>query len=296
MNPQNLSVHAFDSHALRVIDREGEPWFVATDVASVLGFDHTPHMIRMLDDDEAGVHNLDIRSANGVVQTREVTVVSESGLYACILKSRRPEARAFRKWVTSEVLPSIRRSGGYEHTHGPRADQPIGVQHRADIVVSADRVFRAAVRSGRAAGLSTGQSILRAQAVAIDRTGVDVLHELGIDPDHLPSAAREGRPLSAPNADAASHRRFVMLWLRGELDAVPVTAVSTLALYGLYAAWCASKGEFPVSVANLRDALYRAGGRSLRRRVNGISKHPISVMVPPGVVPPGIRKPGGGSG
>ena len=113
MSPQNLSVHAFDSHALRVIDLEGEPWFVATDVASVLGYRNAPDMTRMLDEDEAGTHEMRIRSENGVEQMREVTVLSESGLYACILKSQRPEARAFRKWVTATVLPAVRKTGSY---------------------------------------------------------------------------------------------------------------------------------------------------------------------------------------
>jgi hypothetical protein len=80
-------------------------------------------MVRMLDDDEAAPHNVGVRSENGVEQDREMTIISESGLYACILKSRRPEAKAFRKWVTGEVLPTLRKTGRYavpvEPTHQP---------------------------------------------------------------------------------------------------------------------------------------------------------------------------------
>lgn len=71
-------------------------------------------MTRMLDEDEKGTHNLRIRSESGVEQDREMTIISESGLYACILKSRRAEAQTFRKWVTAEVLPTIRKTGKYE--------------------------------------------------------------------------------------------------------------------------------------------------------------------------------------
>lgn len=70
-------------------------------------------MTRMLDDDEAAPHIVGIRSQTGAVQNREVTIISESGLYACILKSRRPDAQRFRKWVTAEVLPAIRQTGHY---------------------------------------------------------------------------------------------------------------------------------------------------------------------------------------
>lgn len=90
-----------------------EPWFVATDVSEILGYRNAPDMTRSLDDDEAATHNLRIRSDNGVEQSREVTIINESGLYSAILKSRKPEAKAFKKWVTSEVLPSIRRTGSY---------------------------------------------------------------------------------------------------------------------------------------------------------------------------------------
>lgn len=105
---------SFETSEVRAIsDEQGESWFVAADVAAVLGYRNAPDMTRMLDDDEAATHNLRIRSENGVEQDREMTIISESGLYACILKSRRPEAKAFRKWVTGEVLPALRKTGRY---------------------------------------------------------------------------------------------------------------------------------------------------------------------------------------
>jgi prophage antirepressor-like protein len=71
-------------------------------------------MIRMLDDDEQGVHKLDSRSSNGVIQSRDIAIISESGLFHVIIKSRRPDAAKFRKWVTAEVLPALRRDGFYQ--------------------------------------------------------------------------------------------------------------------------------------------------------------------------------------
>lgn len=110
----DLIPFAFEQHEIRAIaDEHGDPWFVASDVASILGYRDTFNMARMLDDDESAPHNVRVRSENGVEQDREMTIISESGLYACILKSRRPEAKRFRKWVTSEVLPAIRKTGRY---------------------------------------------------------------------------------------------------------------------------------------------------------------------------------------
>ncbi|MCG9055672.1 Bro-N domain-containing protein [Laribacter hongkongensis] len=98
---------------VRVLSRDGEPWFVAADIAELLGYRDAANMTRNLDDDEKGTHNLSIRSDNGIEQLREVLIINESGLYSAILRSRRKEAKRFKKWVTSTVLPLIRQHGGY---------------------------------------------------------------------------------------------------------------------------------------------------------------------------------------
>ena len=100
----NISVFAFDSSAVRVIQHDGEPWFVAADVCSVLDITNNRNATARLDDDEKGVHSVDTPSGQ-----QEMTIINESGLYSLILTSRKPEAKRFKKWVTSEVLPSIRK-------------------------------------------------------------------------------------------------------------------------------------------------------------------------------------------
>lgn len=87
-------------------DESGEPWFVAKDVCDALGLD-TSHVRRGLDDDE--VTTLPNWQGKGAAPL----IVSEAGLYSLVLKSRKPEAKRFRRWVTHDVLPSIRRDGGY---------------------------------------------------------------------------------------------------------------------------------------------------------------------------------------
>lgn len=98
----------FDGAAVRVLEQDGEPWFVAGDVSSILGYSEAKDMTRNLDDDEKGRQIVPTPGGD-----QEMTTISESGLYSAILTSRRPEARRFKKWVTSEVLPSIRKTGSF---------------------------------------------------------------------------------------------------------------------------------------------------------------------------------------
>jgi prophage antirepressor-like protein len=94
---------------VRIVDKNGDAWFVAKDVCDVLGFSDTNAGTRHLDDDEKMSVKLTGISATNPV----VTIINESGLYSLILRSRKPEVKAFKKWVTSEVLPSIRKHGAY---------------------------------------------------------------------------------------------------------------------------------------------------------------------------------------
>lgn len=95
--------------SVRVVKIAGEPMFVAADVCDALGLGNPRSSLALLDEDEKdGVHTMD---AMGRMQ--KTTTISESGLYSLILKSRKPEAKAFKKWVTHDVLPAIRKDGAY---------------------------------------------------------------------------------------------------------------------------------------------------------------------------------------
>lgn len=93
---------------IRVLEIDGEPWFIAVDIAKVLDYRTAYDMTRILDEDEKGTQI--VRTPGG---NQNVIVINESGLYSSILRSRKPEAKQFKKWVTSEVLPSIRKYGAY---------------------------------------------------------------------------------------------------------------------------------------------------------------------------------------
>ncbi len=90
---------------------DGEPWFVAADVCRALEID--PTSTRRLDEDEKAALRLTQTSSNGVTQERDVTIVNEPGLYVLVLGSRKPEAKAFKRWITHDVIPSIRKTGSY---------------------------------------------------------------------------------------------------------------------------------------------------------------------------------------
>ena len=94
--------------AVRVVDMNGEPWFVARDVCECLELGNPRTSIALLDEDEKGVHTMDTPGG-----AQEMSIVSEAGLYSLILRSRKPEAKAFKRWITHEVLPAIRKHGGY---------------------------------------------------------------------------------------------------------------------------------------------------------------------------------------
>jgi prophage antirepressor-like protein len=103
----DLSTFTYGAKPVRVIDRDGQPWWVLKDVCDVLDIQNVTQAGQRLDDDEKAMSDIGLK--NGV----PVNIISESGLYSVILRSDKPEARKFRKWVTSEVLPSIRKTGGY---------------------------------------------------------------------------------------------------------------------------------------------------------------------------------------
>lgn len=96
---------------VRVIDKDGDPWFVAKDIAEILGYSDTEHMTRRLDDDEKGKIKPPV--VGDSKHSNDLTVISESGFYNAVIGSQKPEAKAFKKWITSEVLPDIRKHGFY---------------------------------------------------------------------------------------------------------------------------------------------------------------------------------------
>ena len=106
---------------VRAVEIQGEPWLVGKDVAESLGYTATEKAIRThVDGDDKGVTEMDTPGGK-----QKVVIINESGLYSLVFGSKLPEAKKFKHWVTSEVLPSIRRDGGYMHTSPDMTDEEI---------------------------------------------------------------------------------------------------------------------------------------------------------------------------
>ena len=104
----NIQIFSYQNNEVRTVEMGGEPWFVLKDVCNILGISKYRDTAARLDADERG--SVEVDTLGG---TQQVIAVNESGLYHVILRSDKPEAAPFRKWVTSEVLPSIRKHGAY---------------------------------------------------------------------------------------------------------------------------------------------------------------------------------------
>jgi prophage antirepressor-like protein len=117
----DITLFNFEGSQVRVsLDAKGEPWFVAKDIC--VAFDHSDVsvMVSRLDEEERGTST--VCTPGGV---QELLTISESGLYSIILTSRKPNAKRFKRWVTSEVLPSIRKTGSYSRNPAPQQPQYI---------------------------------------------------------------------------------------------------------------------------------------------------------------------------
>lgn len=168
------AVHTFPitGQQVRALVRDGALWWVASDVAAVLDIGRTHDAVRSLDDDEKGTET--IRTPGG---EQDVTVISEAGLYSLILRSRKPEARTFKRWVTHEVIPTIRASGRYEVTRR----EPTKLELARDLVAALEA--REALERRNAelepsaaawdvlASDTAGDYSLRAAAQLLDRDG-----------------------------------------------------------------------------------------------------------------------------
>lgn len=163
----NLISKAFEGHDIRIItDQQGEPWFVAADIAKVLEYTEASAMTRHLDDDEKGL---------SIVQTlggsQELITINESGLYSAILRSRKPEAKLFKRWVTFEVLPSIRKHGGY--LVGQEQDTPEMIMAKALMVAQS-------VIDRKSQELAAAQQTIAANAPAVAFAGLVAEDDKGV--------------------------------------------------------------------------------------------------------------------
>ncbi len=111
---KELTIFNYGEEEIKVMmDEKGNPRWIASEITDILGIVRSRDAVSRLDDDEKADAVLNRTSSNGVIQNRNITIINESGLYSLILSSRKPQAKAFKRWITHEVLPAIRKTGGY---------------------------------------------------------------------------------------------------------------------------------------------------------------------------------------
>jgi prophage antirepressor-like protein len=134
LEASSVSPFDFEGYGVRVVaGDDGEAWFVAMEISAVLEYSDAFEMTKRLDDDDK--QNRQIAGFGN----RGVTVINESGLYAAIIGSKKPEAKKFKRWVTNEVLPSIRKTGRYEALAQPVSRDPLDMMQMMLDAARADR-------------------------------------------------------------------------------------------------------------------------------------------------------------
>lgn len=218
MSNDQIIPFQYESNEVRVIkDDEGNPWWVANDVCDVLGFKNPRQAIAThIEEDEKGVQKMD--TMGGI---QEMVIISESGLYALIVRSNKPEAKKFRKWVTSEVLPSIRKTGSYHARNQYCSKEELqAMEAMARKYKTASHIFISEIKTNIEGGMSLYEARLAAAKTAMECTGID--HSAKV------IAAEAARIAKMPQADTPDAGRLLQELMSLEIKGIPGESIGTL--------------------------------------------------------------------
>jgi len=196
----DLKVFAYGGQQIRTVIIDEEPWWVLADVCKVLGLTNSRAVAARLDDDEKNTVTL----TDGIRGNPRVNVVNESGLYSVILRSDKSEAKEFKRWVTHEVLPSIRKTGSYTApTWTPPNPVPVSVPVMPELPADA-RLKRAEllIRAAEHPALPREEQLRLLNRAAIDLTGMGVKSpEIGAEcfPASVPDGSQFPRTFTSTN-------------------------------------------------------------------------------------------------
>lgn len=161
-----LSIFSYESNEIRTVSIDGNPYWVANDVAKILGYQRTSDAVKHC---KGAAKHRTLQTPGG---KQELRVIGESDLYRLIANSKLPSAEKFEAWIFEEVLPTIRKTGGYQSQQSP-----IKTAHG---LLEVDKAFRAALRMAKAIGLDSSAAILSANQLARKVTGSDALELLEV--------------------------------------------------------------------------------------------------------------------
>jgi len=169
---QAVTPFVYDNSLVRTIQfKNGDPGFYATDVAKVLEYSNPTEMVNCLDDDEKFTLRITESGVN-----RAIIILTEPGLYTVLIRSNKPQAKPFRRWVTHEVIPQIRKTGGYEKKKQ---------LNELDADIKASKFFQNKISEGEKSGLSKQDAVLRAYVITVELTGYDFFDAI---PDYFKSS------------------------------------------------------------------------------------------------------------
>jgi prophage antirepressor-like protein len=218
MSALAMQSFGFGDQLVRVADKDGAAWFVANDVCRALEIANPRDAVKKLDEDEKGVVSSDTLGGR-----QDVTIISESGVYTLIFKSRKPSAVAFRKWVTADVLPTLRRTGRFEMAAENDDPAPTGV-----------------LAFGSPQDLARLQTALIAVREARHIFGANraafIWEKIGLP------VPPEPKPLGLPAPPEAGSEGPLFLWASAVgLIKSRQNAMGLIDLYERYEAWCLAK-------------------------------------------------------
>ena len=249
MNTQaerNLAPFAFGENLVRsMLGEDGNPWFVAKDIAKVLEIQNIRQSLSELDEDEKGVCITDTLGG-----PQEMTTISESGLYFLVFRSRKPQARAFSKWVRAEVLPTLRKTGTYTipHSGKPRRYAMPDIPEMYALRPSMrQRLWQDALQTAR-----------------LDNAGAEVAGEWFRELCRMMTAGY------APLSGAEGETRRILQFADERCQATEYGRINATLLYDTFAAWWCGKFDDPVPtqhifgrVMSTRFAKRKRGGKSV---------------------------------
>lgn len=250
MSALALQSFGFGDQLVRVTDMSGSAWFVANDVCRALELTNPREAVSKLDEDERGVISTD--TLGGVQQ---VTIISESGVYSLIFKSRKPCAVAFRKWVTSEVLPTLRRTGHFE-IDGANDD---------DAGSASVAVPRLGTRDDRDALRVAVLMVREMKDLYGQKAGRQMWVKLGFpvpDIDLAPAPPAPDEPKPAPEGD------FHLWCVAVGVKASKTEATHQREFFDSYLAWCSRSGTTPMDAERFAR---------MAKMLFGVEEHPEMV-------------------
>jgi len=213
MDTSLQKVFSYNEAQVRVVMKDDEPWFVAKDTCEILEYVNTPQAVGKLDEDEKGICLIDTLGG-----PQEMLIINEPGLYSLILTSRKPEAKAFKRWITHEVLPSIRKTGKYEVIDSEteklrRADAMLlnARTRQANLMRQMAKEFKDILSPesvqlliAGASEIAAGKPLLPKPSIEIHFTATEIGEEIGV------SANKVGRVSNKNNLKTSEYGMWVL--------------------------------------------------------------------------------------